>query len=57
MAAQDHGVLAVVFSVLAIAFLFDIDDKLMGVWARRPSARPPARAHARAHAAHATHQR
>ncbi len=30
--AQDHGVLAVIFSVLAVAFLFDIDDKLMEVF-------------------------
>jgi hypothetical protein len=30
--AQDHGVLAVIFSVLAVAFLFEIDDKLMEVF-------------------------
>ena len=28
---QDHGVLAVIFSVLAMAFLFEIDDNLMEV--------------------------
>ncbi len=29
--AQDHGVLAVIFSVLAMAFLFEVDDNLMEV--------------------------
>ena len=29
---QDRGVLAVIFSVLAVAFLFEIDDKLMEVF-------------------------
>ncbi len=31
---QDHGVLAVIFSVLAISFLLEIDDRLMGVRTR-----------------------
>ena len=38
---QDHGVLAVIFSVLAMAFVFEIDDKLMEVSLSPPPPLPP----------------